>query len=193
MGANQTYLCELDGAMGDGDLGLTMAEGFRQVAYMLTASLETDVGKLLQLAGITLSQVVPSTMGTLLATALLRAGREAKGLSAVELPDVIRLARAAIAGIEERGKARQGEKTILDAFIPAAEALENSLTQQYSLREAFKAAYEAARRGAEHTKALPSVHGRGAWYGQGTLGKQDPGATAGMLLWKAATDWISQK
>lgn len=95
------------------------------------------------------------------------------------------MAHAAAEGIMERGKARRGEKTILDALIPAVEAIEQSVKEAKDMSGIFESAYMAALQGAESTKQMKSVHGRAGWYGDKSIGNQDPGAAACMLVFKA--------
>ena len=126
---NKDYLCQLDGVMGDGDLGITMSEGYGKVVEGMDSSSENKAGKLLFHAGTVMAGAAPSTMGTLVATAMMRAGKEVKDAEVIHADDFVRMGQAAIEGIKQRGKAIQGEKTILDALIPAVEAIESSLSE----------------------------------------------------------------
>ncbi|HHY46484.1 MAG TPA: dihydroxyacetone kinase subunit L [Firmicutes bacterium] len=191
MEETRDWLGELDGAMGDGDLGLTMSTGFRKAAEALRDLDEKDVGKLLAKAGMVIGQSAPSTMGTLMATGFMKGGKAVQGKEEVQLADLAALVHAFVEGIMARGKAKPGEKTIIDSLHPAAQALDQAISEGRSLKEGLAAAYEAAEKGVEATKAMISQHGRPAYYQEKTLGKQDPGATVGMLVLKGFVDYMS--
>ncbi|GAA0719230.1 dihydroxyacetone kinase subunit L [Clostridium malenominatum] len=187
------YLIALDGAMGDGDLGLTMSEGFRAIVNEMDKVEGEDIGALIGKMGMVMANTVPSTMGTLMATALMKGGKAIKGLKQITLKDMIDFGQAGIEGIKMRGKAEVGDKTILDSLHPAVESLKKSKESQLDFREAFKDAYEAAEVGAIMTKDIKSKFGRAAYYGEGSIGNQDPGATVGMFLFKAIYEYFKCK
>ncbi|MGI6207648.1 MAG: DAK2 domain-containing protein [Anaerolineae bacterium] len=186
--ANAETLRELDAATGDGDLGVTMTVGWGAVREALPGLGQGDIGTLLAQAGMTFNRAAASTFGVLLATALMRAGRELKGLTEARLPDVIRAAEGAFAGIKERGKADVGDKTMLDALDPAIAALKDAEAQGRSLREALDAAAEAAMRGAEATVGKMPKFGRASWLGPRAAEVQDPGATAVALMLRSLAE-----
>jgi phosphoenolpyruvate---glycerone phosphotransferase subunit DhaL len=169
-------LNRLDAAMGDGDTGITVgkgAEGLRQ--YLANNPLGDDLGKWLAGAGTAFNKAAPSTMGALTATALMRAGKEARGAQTLDAPLLARMLQAADAGIQERGKAKLGDKTIVDALHPAAEAFAEAVARGDDLATAGQALVEAARRGRDAAIPLRSKIGRGGWVGERTEGKPDPG------------------
>lgn len=190
---NEDYLFELDSKMGDGDLGLTMKNGFVKVDEELRSLEETDIGKIFVKAGMVLASAVPSTMGTLIATGLIRAGREFKSKNQIGLADLADGFLAFVNGIMERGKSKPGEKTIIDSILPAAEGLKNALNKKASLSEAFKIAYSAAEEGLESTKNMTSVHGKAFYHTERSKGTVDPGAAAGLLFMRGFTDYINSK
>lgn len=185
MVARKDELTELDAAIGDGDLGLTMTKGFAAVSEALAGFGETDVGKILSKAGATLAAAAPSTMGTLLATGLLRAGQAVLGRAGLDLAGLAQMLEAFVEGISARGKAKPGDKTILDSLYPALEALRGACEQQLSLVDGVAAAYQAAVQGLAATKEMVSQHGKAACFGERTLGRQDPGATVGAYICEA--------
>ncbi len=134
---NEDYLFELDSKMGDGDLGITMKNGFVKVDKELKSLEETDIGKIFMEAGMVLASAVPSTMGTLMATGLIRAGKEFRGKSQIELSDLAEGFLAFINGIMERGKSKPGEKTIIDSVLPAAESLKNAVNKKGSFTDVY--------------------------------------------------------
>ncbi|NMF05034.1 dihydroxyacetone kinase subunit DhaL [Clostridium beijerinckii] len=184
MNEEKQYLIELDGAMGDGDLGLTMSSGFRGVYEEIDKIDSDDIGIVLIKLGMKMNSIVPSTMGTLISTCFLKAGKEVKGKMEINLLDIAKMGRASVNGVMERGKAKIGQKTMLDSLNPAVEALERAVHENLELKKTFEIAYEAAKVGAENTKTIKSVHGRAAYYGEKSLGKPDSGATAVMFIFK---------
>lgn len=191
MNEKKEWLIELDGAMGDGDLGLTMGTGFAKASEALKDLNEQDVGKLFVKAGMVFAQSVPSTMGTLMATGLMKGGKTIQGKHEVSLSDMAEMLSEFVEGIMARGKAKPGDKTIIDSLYPAVQALKSAAEEQKSLEEGLSLAYQAAVQGVEETKNMISKHGRAAYYQEKSLGKQDPGATVGMLFIKAFADYVS--
>ena len=178
MDSAKEELIELDGAMGDGDLGLTMSNGFQAVAAECEAQAETDIGKLFMKLGMKMNSTVPSTMGTLISTCLMKAAPAAKGKTEIDLSDLAAMGEGALNGVMERGGAKPGDKTMLDALAPAVEALKQAAAEGKDITAGAEAAAAAAEKGAEGTKELQSVHGRAAYYREKSVGRQDPGATA---------------
>lgn len=183
-------LNRLDAAVGDGDLGITMTLGCRAVRDALPGLADQDLGTLVARSGMAFNSAAPSTMGALLAIGAMRAGKEAKGVQEIDLPLLARMTRAAEAGIKERGKAERGDKTLLDALGPSADALEEAASQGRSLREAVVAATAAARAGVEATIPLKAKSGRAAWITERTAGQPDPGATVLQLIWEAFATFV---
>jgi phosphoenolpyruvate---glycerone phosphotransferase subunit DhaL len=190
MEGHKDYLCELDGAMGDGDQGVTMAIGFRAILGVLDSLRGQDLGSLVTKAGLTFNGTAASTIGALFATACMRAGREVKGKSAIGLAELAAMFAAAATGIQERGKAAVGDKTVLDALVPAAEALRAAAAEGLPLPEALRRSLAAAEAGLQATIPLRSKMGRGAWIADRTVGHQDPGATSFYLMWKTAVTYL---
>lgn len=191
MSEKKEWLIELDGIMGDGDLGLTMSTGFIKASEGLKDFEEQDVGKLFAKAGMIFAQSVPSTMGTLMATGLMKGGKAIQGKQEVYLSDMAQMLNEFVEGIMARGKAKPGDKTIIDSLYPAVQALKSAAEEQKSLKEGLTLAYQAAVQGVEETKNMISKHGRAAYYQEKSLGKQDPGATVGMLFIKAFADYVA--
>jgi len=190
---NKDWLFELDSVMGDGDLGLTMTNGFSKICETTFSYKEEKIGKLLIKAGMILAENVPSTMGTLIATGFMKAGKVSKDKIEIDLLDLVEMSSAFVEGIMKRGKTKLGEKTVVDSLYPAFEALKSASESNKSLKEAFRQAYEAANKGVEATKKMVSKHGRGVWYGKKSIGKKDPGAVAGMLLVKTFYEYIKEE
>lgn len=192
MDEQKDYLCKLDAALGDGDIGLTVTKGFKAIVDE-TEKLEiTDLGMFFKKSGFILAETVPSTIGTILASAFMQVGNELKGKKSLETLDMIAFFEGMISGIRKRGKAEVGDKTILDSLHPAVEALKESAEKGLSLAESIAAAYSAAWSGAEDTKNLQSKHGRAERYFERSIGHQDPGATVGALLLKGFHIYLNE-
>jgi dihydroxyacetone kinase-like protein len=180
MEEHKQHLTELDAALGDGDLGLTMPRAFGAAYEEAAGSEEADVGKVLMRAGIAMARAAPSTMGTLVATGFMRGGKAVAGLDELTTGGLAAFFQAFVAGVMERGKAQPGEKTIIDSLKPAADAL--SAAGSADLDRSLAAALEAAEAGLDAARDMVAKHGRPAYYGEQSRGRQDPGATVGVLI-----------
>jgi phosphoenolpyruvate---glycerone phosphotransferase subunit DhaL len=185
MAENKEYLIELDSVVGDGDLGLTMSDGFL-AAYKAAETFDgDDTGKLLYASGKAMSTAVPSTMGTLMASGLMNAGKVLKGITELKNSDIAELFQAYMDGVSSRGKAKIRDKTFLDGMFPSVEALKASLEQGDSLCVAAQKAAAAAQNGFQNTTTMIAVHGRAATRGEVSRPLLDPGAAVAMLMMKA--------
>lgn len=185
MEEQKRYLIDLDSVVGDGDLGLTMSDGFAAAYQAVADTEETDVGKVLYQAGKAMSTAVPSTMGTLMASGLMQAGKVLKGKTEISDADVVQMFQAYKGGVEKLGKAKEGEKTFLDGMAPAVRALDDAVKAGKSLKEASEDAANAAEEGFHNTTTMIAVHGRAATRGEASRTLEDPGAATAMLMMKA--------
>ncbi|MFD0676760.1 MULTISPECIES: dihydroxyacetone kinase subunit DhaL [unclassified Paenibacillus] len=190
MDDNKDELCRLDGALGDGDIGLTMSKGFKAIVSNIPAIADEDISGLFIKSALVMGETVASTMGTLFSTALLRGGKALSGKTELSGEDLILFIEAMIKGISDRGKAQMGDKTILDALVPAAEAMSLANREQASLKEIICKGYEAAEGGVTKTIAMQSKHGRAGRYMERSIGLQDPGATVGALFLKGFVNYL---
>ncbi len=189
--AAKDFLCQLDGAVGDGDQGVTMAIGFRAIRGALEGLRGQDIGTIVTKSGLTFNGAAASTIGALLATACMRAGREAKGRQEIGLAEVARMAEAAETGIRERGKAEVGDKTVLDMLVPTVRALRAAADEGAPLAEGLTRSLAAAEDGVQSTIPLKSRIGRASWLADRTVGHQDPGATSFFLMWKSVVTYLT--
>lgn len=173
---SRDLLEELDSASGDGDLGISMERGSNAVKSVLDAFCEKDIGSLFIKCALTFNKEAPSTLGTLISSALLAAGKEVKGKNEISESDVVNLVGVMTNSIMERGKASLGDKTILDAMIPMRDTLNKCFDQGLSLDESVKAAAVAASAGAESTRGLVARIGRAKWIGERAKDSVDGGA-----------------
>lgn len=181
--AQEAYLTSLDQQMGDGDLGITLSKiGQALQEFAAATSVEGDIGKWLGKAGMAANRAGSSSFGTLLATALMRAGKAVAGKAELSGEDLAAMFAAADAGIQERGKAQPGDKTVVDALHPAAEAFAAAIANGQSLQEAGRAALAAAEAGRDSVTPLRSKIGRASWVGERTEGKVDAGCEAFVVM-----------
>jgi dihydroxyacetone kinase-like protein len=192
MAAHKEYLCELDGAMGDGDQGVTMTLGFGAIAAALPALADQDIGTILIASGRAFNNTAASTIGALLATACLRAGTAAKGKPALTVADLAAMSEAAAAGIQARGKAQLGDKTVLDALVPAATALRAAADAGAGIEAALTQALAAAEAGRAATIPMKAQVGRAAWIAERSVGHPDPGATSFTLMLTSAVAFLTR-
>lgn len=187
------FLIALDGKVGDSDLGITMSKSFAAAAEALEAEgPDAGISKLLRTAGATMARTAPSTMGTLTATGFLRASKAVDGNDSLSTADVAAFWQAYRDGVAERGKAKVGDKTVLDVLDPAARTLQEQADSGAALPAAMAAAADAADAALEATKSLQAQHGKAAAFQQKTVGLQDAGATVGCMMIRRMAEVIAQ-
>jgi dihydroxyacetone kinase-like protein len=179
---NQELLTQLDSVMGDGDLGLTMTRAFAAADEEAQLSVEQLPGKLLIRVGMAAAKAAPSTMGTLIATGFMRGGKALDMATQLSSKELALFFDAFVKGIMERGKSSPGDKTIIDTLYPAAQALLKAADESEPLSKAIGRAYVAARQGLEESTQMKAQFGRAAYYQDASIGRQDGGATVGLLL-----------
>lgn len=184
--AAQAELNQLDGVAGDGDLGLTMSTGARALIAIAPELEALDLSAAARRCGAELARKAPSTSGTLLATAFLRSAGAVGGDEA-PASQCARALAASQAGIEQRGKAAVGDKTMLDALAPACAAAQSAADAGLDLCAALQAAAAAAAEGANATRTMRAKVGRAGWLADRSEGHEDAGAhLVAVLLGSAA-------
>jgi len=173
---------KLDAVIGDGDHGINLARGFEAVEKKLPSLAGGDIGALLKGVGMQLVSTVGGASGPLYGTAFMKAGIACKGLTELDGPAFVKAMEAAVDGIKMRGKATEGEKTMLDALCPALKVMQDEVAAGKSLKEALQDAAAAAEKGVEYTKTIIATKGRASYLGERSLGHQDPGATSSLYL-----------
>lgn len=189
---NKEYLTDLDTAIGDSDHGINMSKGFTAVLSKLDEMEDKDCGSILKTVAMTLISTVGGASGPLYGTAFLKASSVVNGKVYIDRQDTIQMLYEAIQGIKSRGKADKGDKTMLDALIPAYEALKESIENGEEIIIAFEKAEKAAKEGAEYTKTILARKGRASYLGERSIGHQDPGATSSYIIIKAITDTLKE-
>jgi dihydroxyacetone kinase-like protein len=182
------YLTQLDAAIGDADHGTNMDRGFTAVLDKLPAVAEADIGTILKTVGTTLVSTVGGASGPLYGTAFLRAGTALAGKQELQAADIVAGLDAALEGIKARGHAQMGEKTMVDALSPAADAFKTAVGAGESIQAALRAAGNAAEEGMKATIPLVATKGRASYLGERSAGHQDPGATSVTLLLRTAVN-----
>lgn len=176
--AEKDYLTELDSPIGDSDHGINLARGFREVEKKIDALAEKEPSEVLKTVGMTLVSTVGGSSGPLYGTGFMKLGMALKGKSDITAADFLAGFEQAVEGIKLRGKSVQGEKTMLDAMIPALEAMKAQLENGADAAQIFAEGIRAAWEGVEYTKTIVATKGRASYVGERGIGHQDPGATS---------------
>jgi phosphoenolpyruvate---glycerone phosphotransferase subunit DhaL len=187
MAAHRQELVRLDVAIGDGDHGTNMDRGMQKVIEKLRADEPQDPGAVLKMVAMTLISTVGGAAGPLYGTVFLQLSGALAGQAEVDLPTYAAAWRRAADGVQSRGKAALGDKTMLDALLPAVDALE----QATDLDAGLLAAADAAREGMLATTPLVARKGRASYLGERSAGHQDPGATSTYYLFESAAEALS--
>lgn len=192
--AARDELNRLDGAAGDGDMGLTMATAANALKEALAQAEAAgeDAVATLRRCGAEIARKAPSTSGTLVATGFLRAARGAGQPASSDVAAVAAALRAAFDGIKERGKANLGDKTMLDALGPALDALDAAASAGTPLAEAIRQAADAATAGAQATTTMRARAGRAGWLADRSAGHEDAGAHLAALALASAAKALAQ-
>ena len=187
--ANKEPLTQLDAAVGDGDHGINMDRGMSAVLGNLDAAgQEQDIGALLKTVGMTLVSTVGGAGGPLYGTLFLQMGMALAGKAELGPDDWASALGAGIAGVQARGKAEPGDKTMIDALIPGRDALRAALADRASFGDALRRSADAAGQGMRDTIPLVARKGRASYLGERSAGHQDPGATSSHLLLETAAE-----
>ncbi len=184
-------LTALDAAIGDADHGINMDRGFSAVAAELSRSPPADIAAALQATAMTLIRTVGGAAGPLYGTFFLRASGACAGRAKLSPADWVAAFRQAVEGVRQRGKAEPGDKTMLDALVPAAEAMRQAVEQGAGLPDILGRAERAAEEGARATIPLQARKGRASYLGERSVGHQDPGATSAHLMIRAAAGTLA--
>ena len=186
--ASGDELNRLDGYAGDGDLGVTMSEVATVLRAVVAEAGDASTPKLLSSCGSSIARSAPSTSGTLVATGFLRAAKAAGEVSGPDEPAVeviSRCFRAATEGIQSRGKAALGDRTLVDGLDAVSTSLQLSSSEGLSWQEALQRAAEAAAAAAEATASMVPKAGRASWVPERALGHPDAGCTMLALVIRA--------
>ena len=185
---NREQLTKLDSAIGDADHGINMDRGMKAALAKLDGLEGGDVGSLLKTIGMALVSTVGGAGGPLYGTLFLQMGTATAGKSELEPDDWRAALEAGLTGVQLRGKAEPGDKTMVDALMPGKDALARALAEGAGFAEALRRSATAAEEGMQATVPLVARKGRASYLGDRSAGHQDPGATSSYLLLKTAAD-----
>jgi dihydroxyacetone kinase-like protein len=185
--ANRDHLTQLDAAIGDADHGTNLSRGFTAVLGALDSASKTP-GAILTLTGNTLISKVGGASGPLYGMAFRRAGKALGDAAEVDLSDLSAALEAALAGVQQLGAAREGDKTMVDALAPATRTFSKAITEGASPDDALSSLAEAASAGATATISMQALKGRASYLGPRSVGHEDPGAASTALILAALRD-----
>lgn len=185
---NRDHLTQLDAAIGDADHGINMARGFTAVLAALDAKQPATPGAVLIVTGSTLISKVGGASGPLYGMAFRRAGQVLGTAEDVDLPVLSQALDAALAGVQQLGAAREGDKTLVDALAPATRALAKAVAEGATQGDALAAAVAAAAEGSAATVPMEARKGRASYLGPRSVGHEDPGAASTVLILAALRD-----
>jgi dihydroxyacetone kinase-like protein len=185
-----TELGELDAIIGDGDMGVTVTIAFRAVGKYIKKAKDGSIFLLLDKCAEIIGEEAPSTFGTLTAAMFAGAAKAIGESDQLGTPEFALMIRAAAENVMERGKAKPGDKTMLDALIPAAEEAERISSEGGSLPDCIDASAKAAEKGAENTVGMRAKLGRAGYLGDNTIGLKDPGAAAVSMMLTSIRNYI---
>ncbi|HEX6446343.1 MAG TPA: dihydroxyacetone kinase subunit DhaL [Streptosporangiales bacterium] len=188
---HKVALTDLDRAIGDGDHGINMDRGMRAVVEKLGGTTADDAGGLLRTVGMTLLSKVGGASGPLYGTFFIEMGKAAGSSAELSDVDLVSAVDAGVAGVQKRGRAEPGDKTMVDALLPARDALREAVDGGADLATALARAADAAERGRDATEPLVARKGRASYLGERSAGHVDPGATSTALLFRTAATAFS--
>jgi dihydroxyacetone kinase-like protein len=191
---NKEYLTQLDSAIGDADHGTNIDRGMQAALDKVEGIEGDDVGGLLKTVGMTLVSTVGGAGGPLYGTLFLQMGTATAGKGELEPEDWAAALEGAVDGVQMRGKAEIGDKTMIDALLPARDAFRSALADGASFEDALNRSAGAAEEGMHSTIPLVARKGRASYLGERSAGHQDPGATSSYLLIKTAAEtWSGEE
>ena len=179
---NRDFLTELDAAIGDADHGVNMDRGFGKVLEKLPSFKDKDVGTILKSVGMTLMSSVGGASGPLYGTFFMKAGMALDGREEIDAPGLVAFLETGIQGIVQRGRAEQGDKTMVDVWAPVLKAVEAAVGAGATVENALAAAVQAAEQGVQDTIPLRARKGRASYLGERSIGHKDPGAMSSCLM-----------
>ncbi|MEO0968517.1 MAG: dihydroxyacetone kinase subunit DhaL [Cyanobacteria bacterium J06639_18] len=188
---NKDYLTELDAAIGDADHGINMDRGFRKVITQLPNIADKDIGSILKTVSMTLISSIGGASGPLYGSLFLRASGTVAGKEELTEIDMQKLLQAGLQGVLQRGKAKPGDKTMIDVLSPATVAFEEAVGNGKNMSEAMQQMVAIAEKAMKDTIPMLAKKGRASYLGDRSIGHQDPGATSCYLMLKSLSDSYS--
>ena len=188
---NEVYFCELDSVAGDGDFGMSIAKGFKQLKAEWDVLSRDSIGEFLHDSGMVLTEYCGGASGPIWGSAFRGAGKYGKDKQELNLWQFSELMQSAVDAVQKRGKAKIGDKTLLDAVIPATMSLRRSAEDVEEMLEAMKKSAAAAVEGAEKTKEMVASKGRATYVGERSIDYPDAGAMAIGIIFTGIVEKIN--
>jgi len=185
---NEKYFGDLDAVVGDGDFGYSLARGFEKVLLDWDTIEYNNIGTFLKKVSLIVTSRIGGTSGPIWGTAFLRAAIAIGDKQEIDAKDAIGMLRAAIEGIKKRGQSDLGDKTLLDALIPAVDQMEQALSSSTNVPTALAQAAAVARERAEATRGLIAKRGRAAYTGERSIGTLDAGAMGVAVMFERVSE-----
>lgn len=185
---NEGYFCDLDSVAGDGDFGTSLSKGFSEIKADWDNLNRKDIGSFLRSCSMIIMEKCGGASGPIWGNAFMKAGRYAKGKESLNLKEVSELFQSMIDGIQKVGKAKLGDKTLLDSLIPLTESLKISAEEDIEMENALDIAIKEAEKGAESTKTITASKGRARYLGERSIGAYDAGAKAIVVIMTSVKD-----
>ena len=179
---NEKYFAELDGVCGDGDFGISLAAGFNKVMEDWDSLNRANPGALLKAVSSAIASKVGGVSGAIWGTAFMRAGMVAGDKTDLTPQDIVAMMRSSIEGMKKRGQSDVGDKTLLDAFVPAVDEFEKQVGAGKSAADALKAASVVARQKTEEIKPWVAKRGRASYTGDRSCNTYDAGSVAVAIM-----------
>ena len=179
---NKQFLTDLDAAIGDGDHGINLSKGFRVAKEKIENVDFKDWGEIFKTVGMAIVSNVGGASGPLYGTAFMKASMLGKGKTEITIIDYRDILQASIEGRTMRGKGEEGDKTMLDALIPAYNEVCHGINNNQPVLDILKNSVVAAQNGVEYTKLIAARKGRASYLGDRSIGHQDPGATSSFMI-----------
>lgn len=189
---NKQFLTDLDAAIGDGDHGINLSKGFRVAKEKIENVDFKDWGEILKTVGMAIVSNVGGASGPLYGTAFMKASMLGKGKTEITLLDYRDILQASIDGVKMRGKGEEGDKTMLDALIPAYNELCKGIENNTSILETLQNSVVAAKSGVDYTKLIAAKKGRASYLGDRSIGHQDPGATSSSMILEVIFETVKE-
>lgn len=189
---NEVFFCELDSVAGDGDFGMSLAKGFKVLKTERDNLPKENIGAFLKECGMLITEYCGGASGPIWGSAFRSAAKYAAGKTEVNLKELSELLQSAVDGIQKRGGAKLGDKTLLDALIPATESLKASAEAGEEMLSAMKKSAQEAVAGAEKTKEIVASKGRASYLGERSINHPDAGATAIGIIFTGIVEQISK-
>jgi dihydroxyacetone kinase-like protein len=181
-------LSRLDAAIGDGDHGISMARGFRIVAERLPDVKPKDIGAIAGMVGEALTGGIGGVTGPVFGTVFSQIAVHARERDELTVAELAAAFKGALEGVQAIGRAQVGDKTMVDALAPSAEALRRAANENVEMAQALEMAAQAAEAGARSTDKMKATKGRARYLGDRSVGHRDPGAASFSLIMRALAD-----